>query len=232
MKHDNKRLDEIIDKAAYAIRDEQIDSSAIDQSAERVWARVAAASQDTSANSYAEGKNTMNDKAEHIHGCVDFRSLMPDYLEGKLSTPRKLLLEDHSNECIPCRQELKAQRNVAAAKSATYVSPTHTARKAVPSKVRGRRTGGVARWSIAAAAAISIGIAGLFLYERIDVSGRTLAATVDNANGELFVISDAQARPLGVGDQLQKGQTVRTARDSNAVLRLADGSTIDMRERS
>ena len=232
MKHDNKRLDEIIDKAAYAIRDEQIDSSAIDQSAERVWARVAAASQDTSANSYAEGKNTMNDKAEHIHGCVDFRSLMPDYLEGKLSTPRKLLLEDHSNECIPCRQELKAQRNVAAAKSATYVSPTHTARKAVPSKVRGRRTGGVARWSIAAAAAISIGIAGLFLYERIDVSGRTLAATVDNANGELFVISDAQARPLGVGDQLQKGQTVRTARDSNAVLRLADGSTIEMRERS
>src|SRR6478672_2632323 len=180
MKHDNQHLDEIIDKAAYAIRDEQIDSSVIDGSAERVWARVTA-SQDTSANSYAEGINTVTDKADHIHGCDDFRSLMPDYLEGTLSTPRKLLLEDHSNECLPCRQELKAQRNLAATKSATYVSPTHTARKAVPSKVRGRRTGGVARWSIAAAAAISIGIAGLFLYERIDVSGRTLAATVDNA---------------------------------------------------
>jgi len=176
----------------------------------------------------------MNEKAEHIHGCDDFRSLMPAYLEGKLSTPRKLLLEDHSNECIPCRQELKVQRNLAAAKTATYISPTHTARTTVPRKgsTRGLRSNGVARWSIAATVAICMGIAGLFLYERIDVSGRTLAATVDSANGELFIVSDSEARPLGVGDQLQKGQTVRTARDSNAVLRLADGSSVEMRERS
>ena len=37
---------------------------------------------------------------------------------------------------------------------------------------------------------------------------------------------------LAAGEQLQKGERVRTAKDSNAVLRLADGSTVEMRERS
>ena len=39
-------------------------------------------------------------------------------------------------------------------------------------------------------------------------------------------------RQLAAGEQLQKGEHVRTAKDSNAVLRLADGSTVEMRERS
>src|SRR5687768_16204110 len=126
MKQNKHDLDAIIDNVTQDIRDEQIDPSIVNQAATRVWARV---SQEAAENSSAEtlhleGINTMNsnDTAEHIHGCDDFRSLMPAYLEGKLSTPRKLLLEDHSNECIPCRQELKAQRTYAAARSATFIA--------------------------------------------------------------------------------------------------------------
>src|SRR5215204_4205122 len=48
----------------------------------------------------------------------------------------------------------------------------------------------------------------------------------------VFVLSDAQIRQLEPGEQLQKGERVRTAKDSNALLRLADGSTVEMRERS
>jgi ferric-dicitrate binding protein FerR (iron transport regulator) len=43
---------------------------------------------------------------------------------------------------------------------------------------------------------------------------------------------DVATRPLAAGERLQKGERVRTAKDSNAVLRLADGSSIEMRERS
>jgi hypothetical protein len=235
MKHSKQDLDAIIDKAAHDIRDEQIDASVIDVAAARVWARVSQAAESSSSDtSHMEGINTMN-HTEHIHGCDDFQSLMPAYLDGKLSSARKLLLEDHSNECIPCRRELKAQRNLAAAKSATFVAPQQTRRasqKPLATTKRSWSGSSIARWSVAAALIFAVGIGGLFMYERIDLSGTTLAATLDGSEGEVYVVSDAASRRLVTGEQLQKGERVRTAKDSNAVLRLADGSTVEMRERS
>ena len=221
------------------IRDEQIDPSIISQSATRVWAQVSrqAAENSSSVNSYLEGLNTMNssNNTEQIRGCDDFQSLIPAYLDGKLSTARTLLLEDHSNECLPCRKELKEQRAYAAAKSATY-APRQPARRAVrgPQSASTKRWSNtsIARWGAAAAAVVCLGFAGMFMYERLDPSGRTIAATVENTNGMVYVVSDPQTRPLEAGEQLQKGERVRTAKDSNAVLRLADGSTVEMRERS
>jgi hypothetical protein len=239
MKQNKQDLDSIIEKAARGIREEQIDTTAIDRTAARVWARVrqAAAENSSSVNSYSEGKNTMNpsNNDQHIRGCDDFRSLIPAYLNGNISGARKLLLEDHSNECLPCRKELKAGRAAAAAKAVTYVSPQHTrrgVRKPLAAGTRRWRSSSVARYSIAAAVILAVGIAGLFMYERVDLSGTTLAATVDDAHGQVYVVSDLQTRELAAGEQLQKGERVRTAKDSNAVLRLADGSTVEMRERS
>ena len=234
MKKNKKELDAIIDKAAREIRDEELDPSIIDQSATRVWARV---SQQAAQASQFGNTNTMNsnDATEHIHGCDDFQSLIPAYLEGKLSAARKLLLEDHSNECVPCRREIKAQKAYAATKSATFIPRTHS-----PRSVRGAQTAKSTRWSTAkivrlsaaAALVVCLGLAGMFMYERLDLSGRTLAATVENANGSVYVVSDADSRQLAAGEQIQKGEHVRTAKDSNAVMRLADGSTVEMRERS
>lgn len=232
MKHSKQDLDAIIDNATREVRDEQIETSIIDRSANRVWARISGNNL-SSETSYLEGINTMNSN-EHIQGCDDFQSLMPAYLDKKLSTARKLLLEDHSNECIPCRQELKVQRNIAAAKSATFVAPQHatrTTRKPLRTDTSRRRTN-IARWSIAAVMVLAIGIGGLFLYERVDISGTTLAATLDSVDGQVYVVSDSQTRELAAGEQLMKGESVRTAKDSNALLRLADGSTVEMRERS
>jgi hypothetical protein len=246
MKHNKQNLDAIIDNATRGIRDEQIDSSIIDQSATRVWARViqqmadenfAAAENSLSANSHLGDLNTMNtnNTSEHIHGCADFQSLIPAYLDGKLSTARTLLLKDHTNECIPCRRALKALRADATTKTAP-VFARQPARLAVPGQQRAHisrwSNTNVARWSVAAVFVICVGLAGMFVSERLDWSGRTLAATVENANGAVYVVSDVQSRQLTAGEQLQKGEHVRTAKDSNALLRLADGSTVEMRERS
>ena len=233
MKHNKQDLDAIIDNATRAIRDEQIDASVIDRLADRVWAQISGNNL-SSETSYLEGINTMNNN-EQIHGCDDFQSLMPAYLDGKLSTARKLLLEDHSNECIPCRQELKVQRNLAAARSATFVAPQHAARatrKPLRTGTSRWRNTNIARWSIAAVMVLAVGIGGLFLYERVDLSGTTLAATLDSSDGQVYVVSDSQTRELAAGEQLKKGEQVRTAKDSTALLRLADGSTVEMRERS
>ncbi len=235
MKQNKQELDAIINDATRAIRDEQIDPSVIEDSATSVWARVSQQAADE--NLSLGSTNTMNtdNTAEHIRGCADFQSLIPGYLDGKLSTARTLLLKDHSNECIPCRNELKAQKAFAATKSATYVAPHHTrgtARKSQSAPVNARRKTNVARWSAAAALVVCLGLAGMFAFERLDLSGRTLAATVENADGAVYVVSDTENRQLAAGQQLQKGERVRTAKDSKAVLKLADGSMIEMNERS
>jgi hypothetical protein len=235
MKHGKEQLNEIIERAAKAIRDEAIEDAALDAAAMRAWARIAEKAE--SKILYLEGNNTMenSNNTEQIRGCDDFQSLIPSYLDDKLSKARTLLLEDHSNECIPCRQEIRAQKNLAAAKTAVFVSPTASQRKtanASRSFVGRINRSHVVRASIAAALVLCLGIGGLFLYERVDISGTTLAATLENADGEVFVVSDSQTRQLAAGEQVKKGESVRTAKDSNAMLRLADGSTVEMRERS
>lgn len=242
MKHNKKQLDAIIDDTMRGIRDEQIDDSIIDQSATRVWAQISEKMSDEkslSATSISGNLNIMNPKntTEQINGCADFQSLIPAYLDKKLSTARTLLLEDHTNECIPCRRALKAVRAEASAKTATFVV-RQPARRATLKQPRAFMNGwsrtNVARWSVAAAVVICLGFVGLFVSERFDWSGRTLAATLENASGAVYVISEAQeeSRELTPGEELQKGERVRTAKDSTAVLRLADGSTVEMRERS
>lgn len=240
MKHKKQDLDRILDDATRDIRDEQIDESIINQSATRVWARISGQLADEnslSANSILGDLNTMNSNntAEHINGCADFQTLIPAYLDKKLSTARTLLLEDHSNECIPCRRALKNERANRAAKTATFV-PRQPARRALFGKkipyINGWNKTNAARWSVAAALVVCLGFVGLFVSERFDFSGRTLAATVENADGAVYLVSDAGSRQLAAGEQLQKGESVRTAKDSNALLRLADGSTVEMRERS
>jgi hypothetical protein len=240
MKHNKQNLDAIIEAASREIRDEQINDSIIEQSATRVWARISQQMSDEnslSANSLLGNLNTMNtnNTTEHISGCADFQSLIPAYLDGKLSTARTLLFKDHTNECIPCRRALKFQSADQTPKTAT-VGARQPARHAAQGQQRAFMYGwnrtNVTRWSLAAVFLICVGLTGLFVSERFDWSGRTLAATVENANGAIYVVSDAQSRQLAAGEQLQKGERVRTAKDSSAVLRLADGSTVEMRERS
>jgi hypothetical protein len=225
------------------IRDEQIDDAIVNESAMRVWARIGeqmAGETALSAASNQENFMTMNNTttaAEHIEGCADFQSLMPDYLGKKLSTARTLLLEDHTSECIPCRRALKKQRDLKAAKPLTYAvqkgaqSPKQEQPRA--SVTKGWNRTNIVRWSAAAVFAVCVCLAGMFAYERLDLSGHTLAATLETADGAVYVVSDArESRQLTPGAQLQKGERVRTAKDSSAVLRLADGSMVEMRERS
>jgi hypothetical protein len=234
MKHNKKDLDAIIDNASRSIRDERIDPSIMNESATRVWTFVSQQAAVNSAvlTSNMESPNTMNN--EQIRGCHDFQSLIPAYLEGNLSAARTLLLEDHSHECIPCRKALKTQRpNAAPARVASVQATLPTFADKLRGYTSGLQINSVGRWGAAAAAVLIVGLAGLFMYERLDLSGTTLAATVENVDGLAFVVTDPyNSHPLAAGEQLLKGQSIRTAKDSNAVLRLADGSTVEMRERS
>ena len=154
MKHKKHELDAMIDDATRSIREEQIDPSVVNSSATRVWGRVMEATGASPQISEMGDLIAMNstDAAEQIRGCEDFQSLIPAYLNGKLSTARTLLLEDHSNECIPCRRALQAQR---AGESANVAAAAAHRSDASRGFAKSWKFGTAMRWSVAAVVVVA-----------------------------------------------------------------------------
>jgi len=202
--------DTILDEITDDIRNEQVHSSVVDQAANRVWARIAAA---------AEGE-TGTVAAERIEGCKDFQSLIPAYLKGSLSEARSLLLIDHTHECIPCRKAMKETRQ----------QETLPVRRATATR-RYSLQPAILRWGIAAAVVIGFGLLALPLIQRY-VPFERLDATVQAAEGQVYQIADTRSVAIKGGDKVNQDERIRTAKDAHAFIRLADGSMIEMRDRS
>jgi hypothetical protein len=209
----NKELDNILDKVTAEIRSEEIDSALMNTATERVWTKLSAES----------ATPMMSAAAEHIEGCADFQSLMPAYLHGELSEARSLLLIDHTHECIPCRRALKEARTARVA-AAVSRKPARKASRYSLNPV-------VLRWGIAVALVIGLGLIALPLIQRYMPYG-SVEATVQAAEGPVYLVEDAQTRPLATGTKIGRGETIRTAKDAHAVVRLGDGTTIEMKDRS
>src|SRR5258706_13746063 len=157
---------------------------------------------------------------DRIEGCADFQTLIPAYLGGELAEARALLLVDHTHECIPCRKALKQARVGA-------VAPAVRRQKVAPYSLRPV----VMRWGIAAALVIGLGLIALPLLQRYVPVG-SFEATVQAADGPVYAVTDAQTRSLNAGEKIKRGDTIRTAKDTHAVVRLNDGSVIEMKDRS
>ena len=57
-------------------------------------------------------------------------------------------------------------------------------------------------------------------------------ATVQAAEGQVYEVGDTQTSAIASGARLAKGERVRTAKDAHAIVRLGDGSLIEMKDRS
>jgi len=155
--------------------------------------------------------------AQHatLHTCADFQALIPDYRAGTLSPARALLLKDHTHECVACYKAM------ASASSGTKHQPPATTHH--PQFFR-----------LAAAAAL-VAAAGLAFWafgDRLRPAYSGPEAVVESADGLIYRVSDTGTAPLLRGAEVPAGVTIRAARDSRAMLRLHDGSHVEMRERS
>src|SRR5205807_1218255 len=216
----NKELDNTLDQVTNGIRSERIDETTVSAAKERVSMKL---SEDALRMSATRPQDAGAPMGAAIEGCADFQSLIPAYLGGKLSAARSLLLVDHTHECIPCRKALKQAREA-------RVAPVAPARRKQQKQVYSLRPV-VLRWGIAAALLIGLGLVALPLIQRYVPFG-SLEATVQAADGPLYVVADSRTRPLGVGEKIARGDVIRTAKDAHAVVRLGDGSTIEMKDRS
>lgn len=156
--------------------------------------------------------------AQHntLHTCADFQALIPDYRAGNLSPARALLLKDHTHECVACFRALKDKTPASSPKP---LAPKGRAWFAAPAF----------RWAVAATI-----VAGAFwaFGDRLRPGFSGPEAVVESADGLIYRVSDTGTVPLLRGAQVSAGVPIRTARDAHAVLRLHDGSRVEMRERS
>ena len=148
----------------------------------------------------------------HIRGCADFQSLIPEYRAGRLTAARAMLLQDHLHQCVACRHVFEGK---------VVAFPTPRAP---------RRTVHTVRWAVAA---VVVAAAGLSIWVAVDQFGtHTGRAIVQTVNGTLYEITPAGIRQLAAGQELPDGVEIRTAKDSDAMLELRDGSVVELRERS
>ncbi|HET7112846.1 MAG TPA: FecR family protein, partial [Pyrinomonadaceae bacterium] len=202
--------DKVLDQITAEIRNEKVDEATVSTAASRVWARVSATAGEAEFQMPA---------VDHIEGCADYQSLIPAYLAGKLSEARSLLLVDHTHECIPCRKAMnEARSRRPAIRTATAKPSRYTMQPMM-------------RWAIAAALVIGVGLLAIPFAQRFWPFGE-FDATVQAADGQVYQIADTETAAVAAGAKLQKGEKVRTAKDSHAVVRLGDGSLIEMRDRS
>ena len=147
-----------------------------------------------------------------IRNCADFQALIPEFRAGRLSEARAMLLEDHLHRCVACRRIFEGRV------------------VAMPAGPGARRTLHTARWALAATVLL---VAGVTVWVAVDqYGGRTGHAVIKSLDGALYEVTADGIRPLHMGQDMPSDVELRTARDSDAVLELADGSQVEMRERS
>jgi FecR protein/Putative zinc-finger len=210
-----RNLNGLIDDVTADIRDENLDTAIVDGAAQRVWSRI---SGEQAAAEIGVAP------VEHIRGCADFQALIPAYQQGILSSARTMLLEDHVRECVPCRKALKEARggNQAALRLARQKAIVAT----------GSHRMAVLRWGIAAVLVIGLGMMAWPYARRFINSIGSLQAIVEASNGSVYRITDNRMEAVKAGEKIKRGERIRTAKDAVAVVKLADGSSVEMRERT
>jgi len=146
--------------------------------------------------------------------CAEFRLQFQEYLDGRLERNRLMLMEDHLGRCNGCRARLAALKGE---------------RKAVAAPIR--RASRWPRWGTWAAAAAVLLMA-LYLGRAPIDAMLALGgprATVVTLSGDMHLVPQGV---LKVGSTIGQDEVIRTGPGARAVLRLADGSLVDVNERT
>ena len=153
--------------------------------------------------------------------CEDMQFLMAAYRAKTLPESKALLVEAHLHECGACLRKFRG-----GSAQVDWSKPRMPKVMTAGTQVRPRTIA----WAISALLAIAA--TGLFVYKAYWQIPPGVRAEVESIDGSASLITDSGDRLLVPGAQLQEGEQLRTSVGSHAVLRLADGSHVEMNERS
>jgi hypothetical protein len=200
------------------IRNEQVDDQVIAQAGERVFQSIAGAAPSADLSSHT------------LRGCEDFQALIPGYLEKTIGPARVMLVEDHVHACVACRHALESAREGAPQK---VLRPENRRRRSLSLSASSSKSGATAwRWAMGAAAVFAAAIAVVAFGNGMLPGQHVVRASVQAVDGALYTGSGAEMRLIPAGYEIRNGDEVRTAKGSTAVVRLLDGSLVEMGERS
>ncbi|HYP13970.1 MAG TPA: FecR domain-containing protein, partial [Bryobacteraceae bacterium] len=206
MNREEQNLEAVLDQAIAAVRENDPNPADLEGARSRTWERIAQAAR-------AEAPA----RVAPLGSCEDFQALFPEYRAGTLPSPRRMLVEDHTHECVSCRKVLHAGDP----KDTKVVSMTP--RKPVPVW---------RRYAIAAGLLITAGLAGWTAYDNFGPGPSGSRATVQTARGGVYRIANGALVPLSDGAEIGEGELIRTGPASHAMLRLQDGSMLEVSERA
>lgn len=198
------------DELLESMRAEDAPEAEFSAARERVWHRLAAESSALPA--------ALPTAAESV--CINFREQFAAYQQGALSGARKLLMEDHLGRCSACRRAF-AQFEGRQPKVVSIAAPK-------PSAFRAAFSQPWAKWAVAA----SLALVGVYAgRDRIDslLAPQGPRATVASINGQIYNLSGVALKP---GAPISENEIVRTGPGSHARLQLADGSQVEVNERT
>lgn len=211
MKFFRTKRDAQLDQAIQELRADQPDSKALSAAAERVLQRVLA----------AQGESAEAPALQVIRGCADVRALLPAFYKQELAAARALLVEDHLRECVSCRSYVHGRglEGQAGAKWQMEAAP------------RGWQWsfGRLSVVGAAAAVLIAVGALAANWYFGELPGYRAQIASLD---GQASAVSATGIRLLRKGDEVGSGEFIRTSAGSHAMVRLFDGSQVEMNQRA
>src|SRR4051812_19533009 len=155
-----------------------------------------------------------------IRPCAGFVELLPAAIAGSLDSGRQLLLDAHVRECLDCRRAAdRLRRSVSEVPASKVV-------------VMPQRRVNYQVWAVAASVVIVTGAAAYWgVYEFPALHGGP-RAIVEQIDGALYRVSSGGLTQITAGAELGENDTVRTAKNSTAILRLNDGSKVEVNQRA
>jgi FecR protein/Protein of unknown function (DUF3352)/Putative zinc-finger len=203
--------DQKFDRLLSEIQNEHVDDKIISQAGDRVWGAM-------------NGSPVSELSVHKLRSCADFQALVPAYLSKSLPESRRLLLEDHVHQCVACRHEVDRVRK---GETQPVWRPKIKAR--ANTETRGFPAW---QWAMGAAAAVVVAAATFALLNGFFPGQHVVRGSVQNVDGALYSVADDQVRLIPAGYEVRNGDEIRTAKGSHAVVRLLDGSLVEMSERS
>lgn len=197
---------EKFDRLLSTIRNENVDEKVVAQAGDRVWKSIAQATPATAASSHT------------LRTCNDFQSLISGYLAKRLARARAMLFEDHVHACVACRHALERARD---------------GERQPVWKVEPKRSHSVGwRWAMAAAAVAAVALVTFAFSNGMLPGQHSVRAEVQAVDGALYAVNGEEVRLIPAGYQIRNGDEIRTAKSSTAVVRLLDGSLVEIGPRA
>jgi hypothetical protein len=159
-------------------------------------------------------------RIDTIENCSDVQQLFRAYRAGILPAPRALVIEAHMRDCGACLRQFKSGST-----TLDWSRPESARASAWRPKF-----GWAMRWALAPTLALLAG--SFFVYRTYWQVPPGVRAEVESIDGFAYRISAAGDRQLAAGDKLGEGDHLRTGGGGHAVIRLSDGSKVEVNERS